>query len=97
MKARELLAKAGFDPVKVDIVKAEYGVGASQKDVTQTLKKCVDGLPLILLPMPTYNDSFGGDPAPGTAKILKVQYQINGKAGDVTFPENALIMLPMPK
>jgi HEAT repeat protein len=96
-KTRELLASAGLSPIKVDIVKAEYGVGGTQKDVTQTLQKCVDGLPLIMLPSQSYNDSFGGDPVPGTAKILKVQYQMNGKPGDVTFPENAPIVLPMPK
>jgi HEAT repeat protein len=96
-KAREMLAKAGIDPVKVEIVKAEYGAEGKTKDVTETLKKCVDGLPLIMLPAGNYNDSFGGDPVPGTAKILKVQYQMNGRAGDVTFPENSLIMLPMPK
>lgn len=95
-KLREVLSKSGLDPVKVDIVKAEYGAGDSQKDVTQTLQKCVDTIPLILLPAANYNDSFGGDPAPGTPKILKVQYQVNGKAGDVTFPENAPIVLPMP-
>jgi HEAT repeat protein len=96
-KTRELLGKAGFDPMKVDIVKAEYGAGASQKDVTKTLQQFVDGLPLIMLPSATYNDSFGGDPAPGTEKTLKVQYQINGKPGDASFAENAPIVLPMPK
>ncbi len=96
-KARDVLTKAGIDPVKLEIVKAEYGAGNTSKDVTETLKKCVDGLPLIMLPAASYNDSFGGDPVPGTPKILKVQYQMNGRAGDVTFPENALIVLPMPK
>jgi hypothetical protein len=96
-KAREVLDASGLEAVQVDIVKAEYGGGSSQKDVTETLQKCVDNLPLILLPLPTYNDNFGGDPAPGATKILKVQYRMNGKAGDVSFPENALIALPMPK
>lgn len=96
-KLRELLDRASLEPVKLDIVKAEYGSGASKKDVTEMLQKCVGDLPLIVLPSKTYNDSFGGDPAPGTEKILKVHYQINGKAGDVTFPENALIAIPMPK
>ena len=85
-KARDILAKAGIDPVKLEIVKAEYGAGGKTKDVTETLKKCVDGLPLIMLPAGSYNDSFGGDPVPGTAKILKVQYQMNGSAGDVDVP-----------
>lgn len=96
-KMKELLASLNVEPVKVDIVKAEYGSDKSQKDVTETLKKCVDGLPLIMLSSKRYNDSFGGDPAPGTPKILKVQYTINGKAGDASFPEDSLIVLPMPK
>jgi hypothetical protein len=28
---------------------------------------------------------------------LKVQYRINGKPGEASFAENAVIMLPMPK
>jgi hypothetical protein len=54
-------------------------------------------MPLITLPSPTYSASFGGDPAPGTAKQLKVQYRINGKAGEASFAENSVIVLPMPK
>jgi hypothetical protein len=51
---------------------------------------------VITLPVP-YNAAFGGDPVPNTAKQLKVQYRINGKAGEATFPENAVIDLPNPK
>ena len=54
-------------------------------------------MPLIVLPKASYNESFGGDPVPGTAKRLKVQYRVNGKTADATFAENAVIMLPMPK
>lgn len=93
---RDSLSKTGLEPVKVDIVKAEYGSGAAQKDVTAILQKCVDDLPLIMLPSATYNDSFGGDPAPGIAKTLKIHYLANGKAGEAAFAENALIALPMP-
>jgi HEAT repeat protein len=96
-EALELLAKIGLDPVKVEIVKAEYGAGTTQKDVTEALQRHVRDLALITLPSPSYNDSFGGDPVPGTTKQLKVQYRINGKAGDALFAENALIVLPMPK
>jgi len=28
---------------------------------------------------------------------LKIQYRINGKAGEASLPENAAIMLPIPK
>jgi hypothetical protein len=93
----ELLSKAGLGKVKVEIVKAEYGAGATKKDVTETLQKQAADLPLITLASATYNEAFGGDPAPGTVKLLKVQYRINGKASEASFAENALIILPMPK
>lgn len=93
----ELLAKIGLEPVKVEIIKAQYGAGDKQKDVTEALRKQVRDLPLISLPSPSYSASFGGDPVPGTVKQLKVQYRINGKPGESTFPEDATVMLPMPK
>ena len=91
---QELLSKLGLDPMKVEILEAEYGAGTTQKDVTEALQLHVGNLPLIILPSPTYNDSFGGDPVPNTPKQLKVKYRINGKAGDVSFAENAVIILP---
>ena len=86
-----------LDKVKLEIVKAEYGSGATQKDVTDVLQKQVGDLPLITLVSASYNTSFGGDPLPGSAKQLKVQYRINGKSGESSFAEDALIILPMPK
>jgi len=94
---KALLAKSGLDPVKVEIIKAEYGAGAKQTDVTKLLQKQVGDLPLIPLPSSSYSASFGGDPVPGTAKQLKVQYRINGKPGEASFAEDAIVMLPMPK
>jgi hypothetical protein len=92
-----LLAKAGFDKVKLEIVKAEYGSGSTQRDVTAILKKQVGDLPLLALPAKDYNASFGGDPVPGSPKQLKIQYRLNGKAGEASFAENDLIVLPVPK
>ena len=94
---KKLLEKIGQDPVKVEIVKAEYGAGTKFKDVTGVLKKHVRDFPLILLPNPSYNASFGGDPVPSTPKQLKIKYRINGKDGEVSLPENATIMLPIPE
>ena len=94
--AREVLTQAGIGPVKLEIVKAEYGTATKQKDVTAALKRLATDLPLIALPTPGYSASLGGDPAPGTPKQLKVQYRINGKAGEATFPDNAAILLPLP-
>ena len=92
-----LLATIGLSPMKVEIVKAEYGAGTAQKDVTGVLKPLAHDLPLITLPSNSYNASFGGDPAPNVAKQLKIQYRINAKAGEALFAENAVILLPMPK
>lgn len=94
---KEFLAKAGFDKVKLEIVKAEYGAEGSRKDVTEVLQKQVGDLPLITLAAASYNASFGGDPSPGSAKQLKVQYKINDKAGEASFTEDALLIFPMPK
>ena len=96
-EVKVLLSKAGLEKVKVEIVKAEYGAGDAQRDVTDILKNQVGDLQLVPLPRPSYNASFGGDPAPGTPKTLKVQYRINGQEGEATFAENALIILPVPK
>ena len=93
---RKLLSGAGLEKVKLEIVKAQYGAGNNQKDVTNLLSKQAGGLPLITLAS-NYNASFGGDPAPGVVKKLKVEYRINGKPGSASFDENALILLPMPK
>ena len=93
----ELLSKVGFEGVQVEIVKAEYGAGSTQKDVTAVLQKQAGDLPLIVLPSGSYNSSFGGDPLPGTAKQLRIKYRINGKSAEATFRENALIVLPLPK
>ncbi|MBN2475428.1 MAG: HEAT repeat domain-containing protein [Pirellulales bacterium] len=94
---QKLLAQVGHDPVKVEIIKAEYGAGTKFKDVTETLQRHASDFPLIVLPSANYNSSFGGDPVPNTVKQLKVQYRINGKAGEASFPENATILLPVPK
>lgn len=94
---KSMLAAAGLDKVKLEIIKAEYGSGATQKDVTEVVRKQVGDLPLITLVSASYNASFGGDPLPGSTKQLKIKYRINGKAGESTFAEDALIVLPMPK
>lgn len=94
---RDQLNKAGFEKVKVEIVKAEYGAGTNQKDVTAILQKQAGDLPIIALTSASYNASFGGDPAPNTVKQLKIQYRINGKPGEAAFGEDATIVLPIPK
>lgn len=85
-----------ISPVEIEVVRATYGAGEKSKDVTAILKKSVGKLPIVSLASPSYNASFGGDPAPGTVKQLVVQYKMNGRDGRATFDENSMIILPMP-
>jgi len=94
---QQLLAQVGQTAVKIEIVKAEYGAGDKRVDVTAILRKHVRDFPLIVLPSSSYNSAFGGDPAGGVVKQLKVQYRMDGKAGEAAFEENATILLPAPK
>ncbi len=96
-EVKGLLAKVDLTKVKLEIIKAEYGSGAAIRNVTKVLQDRAGDLQLVALPTDTYNESFGGDPAPNTVKQLKIQYRINGRTGEATFAENALIVLPMPK
>lgn len=94
---KEILSKIQLEKVKLEIIKAEFGAGAKQKDVTEVVKKQAGDVALVTLPSENYNEAFGGDPAPDTPKQLKIKYKLNGKEGDATFAENALIVLPTPK
>ena len=42
---QKVLAQVGHDPVKVEIIKAEYGAGNTFKDVTDVVRKHVSDLP----------------------------------------------------
>jgi hypothetical protein len=94
---RKVLAQAGHQTVKLEIVRAEYGEGSQNKDVTASLRKFAGKYRVIFLPSPNYNVAFGGDPAPNRVKRLKVNYRINDKPGEVSLTENATVVLPMPK
>ncbi len=94
---RKMLTEMGHGIVKIEIIKAEYGAGSKVKDVTTILRKHVHDFPVIILPSPSYNSTFGGDPAPGVVKHLKVQYRMDGKLGEASFAENASIQLPKPQ
>jgi HEAT repeat protein len=93
----EALNKTGLEKVKVEIIEAQYGAGSSWKDVTALVRKQAGDSRLILIEGGASNTGLGGDPAPGQVKQLKIQYRLNGKAGEATFAENALILLPQPK
>lgn len=94
---QKLLAHVRQSPMKVEILRAEYGSGKQTKDVTDILRQQARDFPVIALPGANYNAGLGGDPAPGVPKELKIQYRLNGKPGEITLRENATIVLPMPE
>jgi len=94
---QKMLREMGHSTVAIEIVKAEYGAGNRVKDVTTILRKHVHDFPVIILPSPSFNATFGGDPASGVVKQLKVQYRMEGKPGEASFAEDSTIVLPMPK
>ena len=94
---RKVMSQVGHGSMKIEILKAEYGADDRFTDVTATLKPLARDFPVITLPSDSYNASFGGDPAPGVVKQLKIRYRMNGKPGQISFNEDATIVLPMPK
>jgi hypothetical protein len=91
------LAQAGHQRVKLEILQADFGAGAQTKDVSAILRRYAKNYRVIFLPGTSYNKCFGGDPAPGTVKQLKIKYRIDGKEAEVSLNENAPVVLPMPK
>jgi HEAT repeat protein len=89
----QLMNGVGLAKVELEIISAVYGAEGSTKDVTEMLRKQAGDSPLITLSA-GYNKVFGGDPAPGTPKKLQVKYRIDGKTGEASFEENALLILP---
>ncbi len=89
-----LLSKDGLRKVQLEIVRAEYGAGESQTEVTKVLQRLAKDQAWIPLPSANYNEVFAVDPAPGMPKQLTIQYRMDGKPGKVTLAENAMIFLP---
>ena len=94
---RELLSKAGLDKVKLEIVKAEYGAGSTQKDVTAVLRKQAGDLPLITLGFGELQRQLWRRPGAGKRQAIEDPIPDQRQAGEASFAEDALIVLPMPK
>lgn len=95
-QVENVLSAAGMPEVGLEIIKAEYGSGDVQVDVTEILREHAGNLQLIALPTRSFNEAFGGDPTPGVAKQLTIEYSIDGQSSKATFAEDVLIVLPIP-
>lgn len=91
------LSGLGLKRSKVEIEKAEYGAEGRKKDVTDVLRKHTGSTVVIVLPDPSYNKVFAGDPAPGAPKQLVIRYLIDGRPGEVVVNEDQAIELVEPK
>jgi hypothetical protein len=91
------LAALGLKRSKVEIQKAEYGAEGRKKDVTDVVRKHTGSTVVIVLPDPSFNKVFAGDPAPGAPKQLVIRYLIDGRPGEVIVNEDQAIELVEPK
>jgi len=75
----------------LQINRATYGSGYRTSDVTSRLNSQIQNDQLYLQ---VNSDSMGGDPAPGQAKTLTVQYALNGRPSQVVVNEGDTLRLP---
>ena len=78
-------------PVALKILHAVYGAKGAEKDVTAIVSGLVrkEGLAMTV-----NSGTLGGDPAPGKAKKLSVEYQLDGKLLHKTAAEASAISIP---
>lgn len=78
-------------PGDLQIVRAYYGLNNRTNDVTQMLRGMVRGNSLVVQ---VNNNNMGGDPAPGTDKVLTVIYRISGREQTATVKEGNTLRIP---
>jgi len=87
-----------FDPVPplrvirapLRIIKAQYGVGDQWLDVTQAVVGKIRGDRLEL----RVSNEIGGDPAKGSRKELRIEYEFQGQRNNKSVPEDEWLSLP---
>lgn len=75
---------------KLRILKATYGAGDNQFDITEELNKAVTNSELEIL----VSNSIAGDPAVGTQKVATVHYQYGVEKGSINIREGEVLKLP---
>lgn len=81
----------GRSATELRVLRASWGAGGQQRDVTSQLNQQVQGNRLNV----AVNDgSMGGDPAPGAEKRLRVVYMFRGLRYETNVPEGGVLALP---
>ena len=76
---------------RLQILRATFGAGQNDVDVTSRLASQVQG---DTLNMQVNRGTMGTDPAPGQTKRLKVIYLWQGLRYETNVPENGTVSLP---
>ncbi len=76
---------------RLQIMRASFGAGDRNADVTSRLASQVQG---DQLNMAVTRDTMGGDPAPGQTKRLKIIYLWQGLRYETNVPEGGTVSLP---
>ncbi len=76
---------------RLQIMRASFGAGDRNTDVTSRLAAQVQG---DTLNMAVNRDTMGGDPAPGQTKRLKINYLWQGLRYETNVPEGGTVSLP---
>ncbi len=83
--------KPATTPASLRILKATYGGGGKEKDVTALVAGLVKD---NCLAVTVDNTALGGDPAYGTKKQLTVEYELGGKRLKKTLGEGDTLAIP---
>ena len=84
------LLRAQTSP-QLEIVEASYGAGNFQMNVTPKLRGMVQNNALEITADPSL---LGGDPAPGSAKRLRVVYRFNGRQAEASAGDYEKLRIP---
>lgn len=80
-------------PGELRILRATYGLGGTQKDVTELVKKALESDPFAPLQC---DDRTMGDPVVGQTKMLSVLYHYNGRPFPVQGSQGQPLIVPQP-
>ena len=76
---------------QLEILEATYGSGNFQMNVAQRLQGLVRDNVLEISAEP---DVLGGDPAPGTAKTLRIRYRYSGQTYETSAGDFGKVRIP---
>ncbi len=78
-------------PYQLKIISATWGAGDSKADVTQKVRELLAKDPYLPL---QGDDRAFGDPAQGQKKTLELSFEVDGKPGSLSIPQDSFSTVP---